>query len=99
MKHFIPDNWKEKVRLHILQNRGENRSHLLAHDFLCNQSVHLAFEDGSYAMFHYAFYMMDKEAQEVAIFTEHCGYHFLSSRGLKIQNLQTLWPQSEDGDD
>ena len=47
---------------------------LLANDF--SGSVTLDFEDGSRVAFRYAFAVHRLEApDQVAIFTEHCGYH------------------------
>ena len=35
----------------------------------------IRFSDGSYALFEYAFYAVDEEKNELAVCTEHCGYH------------------------
>ena len=56
MPHEIPPRWTERVRQHILQTSGEDRGHLPAHDFGVRRSVRLAFPDGSFAWFRYAFH-------------------------------------------
>lgn len=37
--------------------------------------VNFVFEDGSHAFFNDAFYFFSPDGKEVAILTEHCGYH------------------------
>ena len=39
------------------------------------EGVRLRFDDGSEASFKYAFFVEDRERKELAVFTEHCGYH------------------------
>lgn len=52
-------------------------------------NVQLNFEDGSYALFKYAFYLVDKESNEIAVFTEHCGYHIFPLSGTTIKLLES----------
>ena len=89
-RHEIPARWMDAVRAHVRAASGEERDHLTAFDFSANQSVHLRFEDGSHAFFRYAFCLRDEKAREVAVFTEHCGYHFFSSEALEVEVLQTV---------
>ncbi|HVH11787.1 MAG TPA: hypothetical protein VM759_01985, partial [Longimicrobium sp.] len=72
--------------------RGD-RDHLLAFDFPCGQSVRL--DCGSFALFRYAFQLADAELRELAVFTEHCGYHFFPLGERKIEVLQTVWPDDD----
>lgn len=97
-RHEIPARWLDAVRAHVRATRGEDRDHLTAFDFSTSQSVQLTFEDGSYAFFRYAFCLRDDEAHEVAVFTEHCGYHFFSSMGLRVEVLQSI-REHQDADD
>jgi hypothetical protein len=60
----------------------EKRNGLSATDFH-NGVVKLIFEDDSFAVFDYAFCVEDKDRAELAVFTEHCGYHVFSTRGLE----------------
>ena len=91
MPHEIPPRWTERVRQHILQTSGEDRGHLLAYDFDVSRSVRLAFPDGSFAWFRYAFHLHDAGLREVAVFTEHCGYHFFPAGELEVEVLEAVW--------
>jgi hypothetical protein len=93
--HEIPDRWKAAVREHVRATDGEDRGHLMAHDF-ASQSVRLGFPDGSYAFFRYAFYLRDPAGREVAVFTEHCGYHYFPAGELEVEVLRTVWMQADD---
>ena len=67
----LPGRWKNTLKAYINQEFGEDRETLHATDFKYDLKMTLA--DGSLAFFHYAFYIIDED--EVAVFTEHCGYH------------------------
>ena len=75
MWHVVPDEWKPRLRAHLRAARGEDRDRLSAGDFDCDQSVHVRFDDGSFAVFQYAFAVFDPAGQRCMVFTEHCGYH------------------------
>lgn len=99
MSHEIPLRWQDAVRRHIRATQGEERDHLLAHDFPNGRSVRLAFPDGSYAFFRYAFHLRDEGGREVAVFTEHCGYHFFPAYDLEIEVLDSAgveWPDEDE---
>lgn len=100
MTHQILPGWLARVREHVRSTTGEDRDHLSAHDFKPGRSVRLDFPDGSFALFRYAFCLRDEELEEVAVFTEHCGYFFLPAEELRVEVLETL-PQAmgSDGDD
>jgi hypothetical protein len=103
MPHEIPERWRERLRAHIREAAGEDRGHLLAFDFPSGQSVRLDFSDGSFALFRYAFHLADAGLREIAVFTEHCGYHFFPAGGLNVEVLQAVWrdqtADEEDGED
>lgn len=65
-------------------SRGRGRR-LGASDFP-HATVQLTFEDGSEASFRYAFFVEDRERDELAVFTEHCGYHVFSLHGLQFES-------------
>ncbi len=74
MKHdALPDHWKQWVESYT--EGRKHPGHLSASDFPSDRSVHLVFPDGSTCLFRYAFYVADDERRELAVFTEHCGYH------------------------
>jgi hypothetical protein len=85
----IPDKWKERLRVYIREQTGEDRDYLSATDFKTDSLVHLRFPDGSFALFRYAFCLVSAEDNEAAVFTEHCGYHIFSSYDLQIESLQS----------
>lgn len=79
MRHVdLPERWKTKVR-EYLRAKGETKYDTLgSSDFPADSVVRINFEDGSTAEFKYAFVMKAPEWREVAVFTEHCGYHLFT---------------------
>lgn len=47
----------------------------------------IEFGDRSNAFFNYAFYWIDEESKEIAVFTEHCGYHIFFLIDTKLITL------------
>ncbi len=47
----------------------------------------IEFSDGSKSYFNYAFYWIDTENKEVAVFTEHCGYHIFPLLAVKLKTI------------
>ena len=45
----------------------------------------LGFPDGSQAQFLYAFAIQDPDHREIAVFTEHCGYHIFPLTDTEIE--------------
>ncbi|UOQ74172.1 hypothetical protein [Hymenobacter cellulosilyticus] len=76
MRHEdLPERWKTKLQ-EYLKARGSTESDRLgASDFPLNRIVRIQFEDGSHVEFRHAFVIEAPELREVAVFTEHCGYH------------------------
>ena len=83
----LPHRWKTKLKQYIHQHLDENRERPSAGDFKDN--LRLDFPDGSHAYFRYAFYILDPDTNELAVFTEHCGYHLFPSyhTSLNLLNL------------
>jgi hypothetical protein len=88
--HNIPDEWKPRLREHLRERTGEERDRLWATDF-GGTHVQLRFPDGSHAFFRYAFYLLDRERGEAAVFTEHCGYHYFPLAELELELLRNEW--------
>ncbi len=91
MRHEdLPERWILKLRAHLEQVR------LSAYEF--RDHLKLTFEDGSSAFVYYAFYILDETVKEVAVFTEHCGYHVFPAAGTNLEILESKWigdsPQS-----
>lgn len=57
---------------------------LSAYDFTSNDEVEIVFEDGSSVKFKYSFYVECPGKGQIAVFTEHCGYHLFSSLGATV---------------
>jgi hypothetical protein len=60
-------------------------------DFPSNEELNLAFPDGSSAHFRFAFYVSDAQRRQIAVFTEHCGYHVFSARGMVVERIIREW--------
>ena len=92
MKHDdLPERWAKKLKAYLREERGSDRDHLSATDFGVNQSLRINFADGSFAFFQYAVYLLDRELNEVAVFTEHCGYHIFPLYGTQLELLESKW--------
>ena len=90
MKHNdLPDRWAKKLMAYLRDELGSDRDHLSATDFDVNQTLKINLQDGSFALFQYAFYLLDRELNEVAVFTEHCGYHIFPLYGTHLELLES----------
>ena len=78
---YLPPHWKAWIAKH-------RSGQLQASDF--TRTVLINFEDGSQAWFNNAFCVEDKKHKELCIFTEHCGYFVISSRGNSYQQINML---------
>jgi hypothetical protein len=90
MRHTVPDDWKPRLRAYLRQRHGENRERLSASDFTSQQSIIIRFPDGSQVLFRHAFAIRDEAAQEVAVFTEHCGYHVFPLGSAELEIVQSV---------
>lgn len=95
MAHEIPEPWKERVRQHVLDTTGETRDYLNAYNFRSNRHVYLRFPDGSFALFRNAFSLSAPDQGEVAVFTEHCGYHFFPLHRLVVEQVESRWTATD----
>lgn len=87
--HDLPERWVERLKTHLRDKHGGERSGLSAADFSARQTLKIIFQDGSFAFFRYAFYLLDREMKEVAVFTEHCGYHIYPLHGTRLELLES----------
>lgn len=75
MKHSqLPDHWKNRAA-DLARELSDGRYSTLGAEAFKQQAVRLRFPDGSAALFLYAFVLTDATRGELAVFTEHCGYH------------------------
>lgn len=92
MRHDdLPVRWANKLGAYLREQRGSERGHLSATDFGVNQHLKINFPDGSFAFCRHAFYLLDRESNEVAVFTEHCGYHIFPLYGTQLELLESKW--------
>lgn len=87
MRHKdLPRRWQNKIE-EYLQKRGSQYNELSLDDFPRDSNLRIKFEDGSTAFFKDSFYWIDEEQKEVAVFTEHCGYHIFYLPEILIETL------------
>ncbi|OWP62421.1 hypothetical protein CDA63_14110 [Hymenobacter amundsenii] len=76
MRHEdLPEHWKRKLQEYLIAKGSTEPKKLGASDFPLDTVVHIQFEDDSKVEFRYALVIEVPELREVAVFTEHCGYH------------------------
>jgi len=85
----LPQYWQDKVTGYIKETFNEDRKRLGAEDF--RHSIVLHLPDKSFVYFNYAFYIVDREKNEVGIFTEHCGHHVFPFCDAAIELLKSEW--------
>jgi len=88
MNNHVPEKWRSRLQKHIQKHSREDRAYLLAGDFDVKNTVHIKFPDGSEMFLRYAFYIVDETNEEIAIFTEHCGYYFLKTMDLEYKMVK-----------
>ncbi|WP_400190781.1 hypothetical protein [Hymenobacter sp. B81] len=75
MRHTdLSERWQVKLSEYLL-DKGSKYQTLGASDFPLDSVVSITFEDDSKVEFRYAFVIEAPEWREVAVFTEHYGYH------------------------
>ena len=84
----LPSRWAGRLKSYLAE-KGSTFDHLSASDFGVGSNIQISFEDGSYALFKYAFHLTDEESKEIAVFTEHCGYHIFPLSGTTIELLES----------
>lgn len=80
----LPDHWKRWIAARAETVSAGRHRRLGVQDFP-RASVQLQFEDGSTATFRYAFAVADVARGELAVFTEHCGYHVFPLAGTECE--------------
>jgi hypothetical protein len=71
----LPERWQSKLADYL---SAKGRAQLSAGDFPSN-GLMIRFPDDSEARFRFAFALRDDDCCEIAVFTEHCGYHVFPS--------------------
>jgi len=80
---YLPPHWNDRIKERSLADSDGKFEELSAGAFRGN--IRLIFEDESYAFFTGAFHIEDEVREEIAVFTEHCGYHIFPAWGLRVE--------------
>ncbi len=86
--HHVPDRWQSQFDAYVRDNSSGKHRSLGASDF--HHHVMIRFPDGSHAMFRHSIYLVDRELNEIALFTEHCGYHYFPLFDAEIELLSPV---------
>ena len=86
--HHVPERWQSKLDEYVRANTSGQHRDLTAVNFRHN--VHLQMPDGSSAFFRHAFYLIDRDLNEIAVFTDHCGYHYFPLFDAHIELLDPV---------
>jgi len=87
-EHELPERWRTRVIEHA-RSLSAGKYQGLGVSAFGNQNIRLTFPDGSEAVFRYAFVLTDENAQEIAVFTEHCGYHVFPLLDTVVEAFET----------
>jgi hypothetical protein len=78
-KHMLTD-WAEELSKQLNRPAKQIRDEgLMVGDFPLGESLRIQLDDRSYAQFNYAIFFVNPTKHEIAIFTEHSGYHIFPS--------------------
>jgi hypothetical protein len=81
LQEDLPPRWRERIAQYLTRPEAQYPK-ISSADFTAN--LRIEFGDGSNAFFNYAFYIADPAIGEVAVFTEHCGYHVFPLYDLRL---------------
>ena len=90
-QRYLPEHWNNWIKEFSLAQSDGKYEKLGAGVFRGN--IRLIFDDGSNAFFDGAFHVEDEERQEIAVFTEHCGYHIFRASGLRVEYYEWTEPK------
>jgi hypothetical protein len=96
-KQDLPARWLERLVQYTDAKYGTDykyRGSLGAGDFAGSSLVHVMFPDGSQSFFKFAFVIESPEWQEVAVLTEHCGYHVFPLVDTAVRLYEQKWVAS-----
>ncbi len=89
----LPKRWQIQLEQYTDRKYGADyryRGKLGAGDFACGSMVQIQLCDGSQAFFYNTFCIEAPELREVAVFTEHSGYHIFPLFDTKIQQYSAV---------
>jgi len=79
----LPKQWQERLHRYLSEKHGAEHYQLSAIDFP-DEKLMIQFPDGSHVTFLFAFSLVNKETREIAIFSEHCGYHIFPMEDTEV---------------
>lgn len=71
----LPKRWQQKLQDFLTKKISLATTKLGASDFASDTTIRIEFEDDSKIEFRYSFIIEAPDFKELAVFTEHCGYH------------------------
>jgi hypothetical protein len=93
----IAGEWAEELSCALERSIDDIRENgLSARDFPGEYDLCIDFADGSRVEFKYAFYVVREASRQIAVFTEHCGYHLFPAHGVTITHVTRNWKYSHD---
>jgi hypothetical protein len=90
--HQILTHWAEELSTKLGRPKEQIlQDDLFAGDFPANQELKLTFPDKSTAHFRYAFFVISTPRRQLAVFTEHCGYHVFPAVETVVERITREW--------
>ena len=94
--HQILTHWADELSAALGRPKEQIlRDGLSASDFPANQTLTLLFPDRSTAHFRYAFFVRSTPRRQLAVFTEHCGYHVFPAVETVVERTTREWFSDE----
>lgn len=92
----LVEEWAEELSGILKRSAEDIRKHGLgAGDFPEMYDLGIEFPDGSRLEFKFAFYAVREASRQIAVFTEHCGYHVFPSYGATVTHIRRDWVHSD----
>lgn len=82
----LPKFWQNWIERYAKGRSNGKYNRLSCYDF--TKSIILKYDDGSNMFFEYAFCARNQQSNELAVFTEHCGYHIFPLSGLTLNEQE-----------
>ena len=78
------ESGKFEHRIELFEHQPELADKLTAYSFRHSRPISIRFEDGSNALFMYAFLKIEgKDGEFTVVYTEHCGYLIFMTSSIK----------------
>lgn len=84
---YLSERWREEIKKY-LKTINSKYQQISIDNF--NNNLKIEFDDGSQAFFNFAFYIAKPDWNEIAVFTEHNGYHIYPLLAVKVQTIDRI---------